>query len=47
MAAEPEQNAAPVAAAQEAAVHIVYVNRPEGADPEEFHLRTLTPVLGR
>ena len=47
MAAEPEQNAAPVAAAQEAAVHIVYVDRPEGADPEEFHLRTLTPVLGR
>ena len=47
MAAEPEQNAAPAAAAQEAAVHIVYVDRPEGADPEEFHLRTLTPVLGR
>ncbi|PAN19367.1 hypothetical protein GQ55_3G258600 [Panicum hallii var. hallii] len=46
MAAEPEQNAAPAAAAQEAAVHIVYVDRPEGADPEEFHLRTLTPVLG-
>ncbi|KAF8719665.1 hypothetical protein HU200_024409 [Digitaria exilis] len=45
MAAETEQNAAP-AAAQEAAVHIVYVDRPEGADPEEFHLRTLTPVLG-
>ncbi|OEL29033.1 hypothetical protein BAE44_0009955 [Dichanthelium oligosanthes] len=42
MAAEPEQNAA----AQEAAVHIVYVDRPEGADAEEFHLRTLTPVLG-
>lgn len=42
MAAEPEQNAA----AQEAAVHIVYVDRPEGADPEEFHLRILNPVLG-
>ncbi|KAL6619185.1 hypothetical protein ACP70R_034324 [Stipagrostis hirtigluma subsp. patula] len=44
MAAEPEQ-AAP-AAAQEAAVHIVYVDRPEGADPEEFHIRTLAHVLG-
>ena len=42
MAAEPEQ--AP--AAQEAAVHIVYVDRPEDADPEEFHIRTLAPVLG-
>ncbi|CAL4900935.1 unnamed protein product [Urochloa decumbens] len=46
MAAEPEQNAPPAAAAQEAAVHIVYVDRPEGADAEEFHLRTLAPVLG-
>ncbi|KAG8085695.1 hypothetical protein GUJ93_ZPchr0010g10941 [Zizania palustris] len=45
MAAEPEQ-AAPAAAAQEAAVHIVYVTRPEGADPEEFHIRTLAAVLG-
>ncbi|KAL5202436.1 hypothetical protein ABZP36_013388 [Zizania latifolia] len=45
MAAEPEQ-AAPAAAAQEAAVHIVYVSRPEDADPEEFHIRTLAPVLG-
>ena len=44
MAAEPEQ--APPAAAQEAAVHIVYVDRPEDADPEEFHIRTLAPVLG-
>ncbi|CAM0955374.1 unnamed protein product [Alopecurus aequalis] len=42
MAAEPEQT--PVA--QEAAVHIVYVDRPEGADAEEFHLRTLAPILG-
>ncbi|XP_044979036.1 subtilisin-like protease SBT3.17 [Hordeum vulgare subsp. vulgare] len=42
MAAEPEQ----AAAAQEAAVHIVYVDRPEDADPEEFHIRTLSPVLG-
>jgi hypothetical protein len=45
MAAEPEKQAAP--AAQETAVHIVYVDRPEDADPEEFHIRTLTPVLGR
>jgi hypothetical protein len=44
MAAEPEQT---TAAAQEAAVHIVYVDRPEGADAEEFHIRTLAPVLGR
>nr|ACG29851.1 Pi starvation-induced protein [Zea mays] len=44
MAAEPEKQAAP--AAQETAVHIVYVDRPEDADPEEFHIRTLTPVLG-
>ena len=43
MAAEPEQ--AP--AAQEAAVHIVYMDCPEDADPEEFHIRTLAPVLGR
>jgi hypothetical protein len=43
MAAEPEQTPA----AQEAAVHIVYVDRPEGADAEEFHIRTLAPVLGR
>uniref|UniRef100_A0A3B5Y213 Inhibitor I9 domain-containing protein n=1 Tax=Triticum aestivum TaxID=4565 RepID=A0A3B5Y213_WHEAT len=43
MAAEPEQQAP---AAQEAAVHIVYVDRPEDADPEEFHIRTLAPVLG-
>ncbi|KQK06071.1 subtilisin-like protease SBT3.17 [Brachypodium distachyon] len=42
MAAEPEQApAAPVAA-----VHIVYVDRPESADAEEFHIRTLAPVLG-
>uniref|UniRef100_A0A0A8XN12 Inhibitor I9 domain-containing protein n=1 Tax=Arundo donax TaxID=35708 RepID=A0A0A8XN12_ARUDO len=41
MAAEPEQQAAPAAH-----VHIVYVDRSKDADPEEFHLRTLTPVLG-
>jgi hypothetical protein len=32
---------------EEATVHIVYVNRPEGADPEEFHIHTLGSVLGR
>ncbi|KAE8818021.1 subtilisin-like protease SBT3.5 [Hordeum vulgare] len=42
MAAEPEQ----AAAAQEATMHIVYVDRPEDDDPEEFHIRTLSPVLG-
>ncbi|KAL5232586.1 hypothetical protein ABZP36_031362 [Zizania latifolia] len=46
MAAEPEQVAPAAAAAQEAAVHIVYVSRPEDADAEEFHIRTLAAVLG-
>lgn len=32
---------------EEATVHIVYVDRPEGTDPEEFHIRTLGSVLGR
>uniref|UniRef100_J3M7H7 Inhibitor I9 domain-containing protein n=2 Tax=Oryza brachyantha TaxID=4533 RepID=J3M7H7_ORYBR len=45
MAAEPEQ-AAPAAAQEETAVHIVYVDRPADADPEEFHIRTLAAVLG-
>ncbi|KAL5231381.1 hypothetical protein ABZP36_030157 [Zizania latifolia] len=27
-------------------VHIVYVSRPEGADPKEFHIRTLAAILG-
>ncbi|XP_044952181.1 subtilisin-like protease SBT3.5 [Hordeum vulgare subsp. vulgare] len=35
------------AATQEAAVHIIYVDRPEDVDPEEFHICTLSPVLGR
>uniref|UniRef100_A0A0D9WGX4 Inhibitor I9 domain-containing protein n=1 Tax=Leersia perrieri TaxID=77586 RepID=A0A0D9WGX4_9ORYZ len=43
-ACEPEQQTP--AAAQEAAVHIVYVDRPADADAEEFHIRTLAPVLG-
>ncbi|XP_020082281.1 subtilisin-like protease SBT3.9 [Ananas comosus] len=34
------------AEAEEAKVQIVYVDRPEGADPEEFHIRTLGAVLG-
>jgi len=42
MAAEPEQTPA----AQEAAVHIVYVDRPADAEPEDFHIRTLAPVVG-
>uniref|UniRef100_A0A0E0L2Y1 Inhibitor I9 domain-containing protein n=1 Tax=Oryza punctata TaxID=4537 RepID=A0A0E0L2Y1_ORYPU len=45
MAAEQPEQAAP-AAAQEATVQIVYVDRPADADPEEFHIRTLAPVLG-
>lgn len=32
---------------EEATVHIVYLDRPEGVDPEEFHIRTLGSVLGR
>jgi hypothetical protein len=47
MACEPEQSAPAAAAAQDAAVYIVYVARPEGAEAEEFHIRTLAPVLGR
>ncbi|KAI4980213.1 hypothetical protein ZWY2020_020698 [Hordeum vulgare] len=42
MAAELEH----AAATQEAAVHIIYVDRPEDVDPEEFHICTLSPVLG-
>ncbi|XP_072972898.1 subtilisin-like protease SBT3.9 [Typha angustifolia] len=30
----------------ESSVYIVYLNRPEGVDPEAFHLRTLASVLG-
>ena len=30
-----------------AAVHIVYVDRPEGEEPEAFHIRTLASVVGR
>ncbi|XP_072998480.1 subtilisin-like protease SBT3.3 isoform X3 [Typha latifolia] len=32
--------------AEEATVQIVYVDRPEGEDPEEFHIRVLASVLG-
>lgn len=32
---------------ESAAVHIVYVDRPEGEDPEAFHIRTLAPIVGR
>ncbi|BAS94175.1 Os05g0432700, partial [Oryza sativa Japonica Group] len=44
MSAEQPEQAAP--AAQEATVQIVYLDRPADADPEEFHIRTLAPVLG-
>ena len=32
---------------EEAAVNIVYVAKPEGEEPEAFHIRTLAAVLGR
>ncbi|KAE8815519.1 subtilisin-like protease SBT3.3 [Hordeum vulgare] len=41
MAAVSEQ----ATAEQEAVVHIVYVDCLEDADPEEFHICTLSPVL--
>ncbi|KAI4346389.1 hypothetical protein L6164_007287 [Bauhinia variegata] len=28
------------------AVHIVYTERPQGEEPEAYHIRTLTAVLG-
>ncbi|XP_065049223.1 subtilisin-like protease SBT3.17 [Musa acuminata AAA Group] len=31
---------------EEAAVNIVYVAKPEGEEPEAFHIRTLAAVLG-
>ncbi|KZV57061.1 hypothetical protein F511_05935 [Dorcoceras hygrometricum] len=30
----------------EAKVHIVYTERPEGQEPEEYHIKTLSSVLG-
>ncbi|XP_073287602.1 subtilisin-like protease SBT3.17 [Primulina huaijiensis] len=30
----------------EAKVHIVYTEKPEGQEPEEYHIKTLTSVLG-
>ncbi|KAG8389686.1 hypothetical protein BUALT_Bualt01G0004600 [Buddleja alternifolia] len=30
----------------EAKVHIVYTERPEGQEPEEYHIKTLTSLLG-
>ncbi|OAY82859.1 subtilisin-like protease SBT3.9 [Ananas comosus] len=42
----PPEEAEAEAEAEEAKVQIVYVDRPEGADPEEFHIRTLGAVLG-
>ena len=29
------------------AVHIVYTEKPEGEEPEAYHIRTLSSVLGR
>ncbi|XP_019053208.1 PREDICTED: subtilisin-like protease SBT3.17 [Nelumbo nucifera] len=33
-------------ASSEAAVHIVYTEKPEGEEPEAFHIKTLASVLG-
>ncbi|KAJ1703226.1 hypothetical protein LUZ63_003005 [Rhynchospora breviuscula] len=46
MAEERSASASEIEKKEEATVHIVYVDRPEGADPEEFHIRTLGSVLG-
>ncbi|KAG9443971.1 hypothetical protein H6P81_015311 [Aristolochia fimbriata] len=32
--------------ANDRSVHIVYTERPEGEEPEAYHVRTLTTVLG-
>ncbi|XP_008795572.2 subtilisin-like protease SBT3.17 [Phoenix dactylifera] len=45
----PGQPAGEVAEEEEggdAAVHIVYVDRPENEEAEAFHIRTLAPVVG-
>ncbi|XP_057735455.1 subtilisin-like protease SBT3.17 [Arachis stenosperma] len=34
------------AVADSAAVHIVYTEQPHGEEPEAFHIRTLSAVLG-
>lgn len=31
----------------EAKVHIVYTERPEGQEPEAYHIKTLSSILGR
>lgn len=31
----------------ESKVHIVYTEKPEDQEPEEYHIKTLTSVLGR
>ncbi|KAL5711339.1 hypothetical protein ACHQM5_021804 [Ranunculus cassubicifolius] len=31
---------------KDAAVHIIYCEKPEGEEPEAYHIRTLTSVLG-
>ncbi|KAL7086315.1 hypothetical protein ACP275_14G331700 [Erythranthe tilingii] len=37
---------ATVDSSSEAKVHIVYTEKPEGQEPEDYHIRTLTSVLG-
>ncbi|KAL5715712.1 hypothetical protein ACHQM5_017496 [Ranunculus cassubicifolius] len=34
------------AGSKDAAVHIIYCEKPEGEEPEAYHIRTLTSVLG-
>ncbi|KAK9271420.1 hypothetical protein L1049_027010 [Liquidambar formosana] len=37
---------APKSADSSSAVHIIYTEKPEGEEPEAFHIRTLASVLG-
>ncbi|KAG0495382.1 hypothetical protein HPP92_000074 [Vanilla planifolia] len=48
MVAEDEKSSTvlPPGSTEKTTVHIVYVNRPEGEEPESFHIRTLASVLG-
>ncbi|KAK7277285.1 hypothetical protein RIF29_18436 [Crotalaria pallida] len=46
-AAKPLDSSVPSSASSTPAVHIVYTERPEGEeDPEAYHIRTLSAVLG-
>ncbi|XP_051149765.1 subtilisin-like protease SBT3.15 [Andrographis paniculata] len=42
MAAPPSSGSS----SSEPKVHIIYTERPEGVEPEAYHIRTLTSVLG-